>query len=173
MSRVSLPGLSLSAVVVVAALLALLVFETGDNTPGQYQSPPESNAIMRLSEARGAVEGRQVSSEVERRRASQRAAGRARAARAQGRSVRTGTRRVNRGNRRGAQRRGSGRSRSRRGASRRGGSGLGPGRSGTPVASPPAAIETGSGSETALVPTADPGNNGKGNSSGNARPNGN
>ena len=58
MSRVSLPGLSLSAVVVVAALLALLALESGGSAPGQYQSPPESDAIMRLSEARGAVKGR-------------------------------------------------------------------------------------------------------------------
>ena len=54
MSRVSLPGLFLSAVVVVAALLALLALEFDGNAPGQYQSPPESDAIMRQSEARGA-----------------------------------------------------------------------------------------------------------------------
>ena len=46
MSRVSLPGLSLSAAVVAAALLALLVLETGGDEPGQYRSLPESDAIM-------------------------------------------------------------------------------------------------------------------------------
>ena len=76
MSRVSLPGLFLSAVVVVAALLALLALEFDGSAPGQYQSPPESDAIMRLSEARGAVKGRSDSSAAQRRRALQRRAGR-------------------------------------------------------------------------------------------------
>src|SRR5215217_6316675 len=136
MSRVSLPGLALSAVVVVAALFALLALESGGSSPGQYQSPPESNAIMRLSEARGAVKGREVTSEAERRRAAQRAAAaartaraaarRARAARAGARNRGAGSRRVQR---RRAQRRSSARARTRRGATRRGGSGLGRGRS--------------------------------------------
>ena len=57
MSRVSLPGLALSAVVVVAALLALLALDSGGSEPGQYESPPETDAIMRLSEARGRGQG--------------------------------------------------------------------------------------------------------------------
>src|SRR6185503_17555482 len=103
MSRVSLPGLSLSAVVVVAALLALLALEFDGSAPGQYQSPPESDAIMRLSEARGAVKGRSDSSAAQRRRALQRRAGtrravalavrRARAARAGGGRRSAGARR--------------------------------------------------------------------------------
>jgi hypothetical protein len=89
MSRVSLPGLSLSAVVVVAALLALLALETGGREPGQYQPPPESDAIMRLGEARGAVKGREASSEADRRRADQRAASARRAALAAARRTRS------------------------------------------------------------------------------------
>ena len=149
MSRVSLPGLALSAVVVVAALLALLALDSGGSAPGQYESPPETDAIMRLSEARGAVKGRQATSEAERRRATQTAAGaqrrarnatrRARAARANGRNA-GAQRRVNRAGRRGASRRGSSQRGTRRGATRRGNSGRG--RSGlgnqTPVSSPPA-----------------------------------
>src|SRR6476620_4393348 len=110
MSRVSLPGLFLSAVVVVAALLALLALEFDGSAPGQYQSPPESDAIMRLSEARGAVKGRSDSSAAQRRSADRRAS---------------------------ARRRNS--ARTRRGSARRNGAGLGRGRSrgSTPVAAPP------------------------------------
>src|SRR5215210_7243245 len=113
MSRVSLPGLSLSAAVVVAALLALLALESSVSEPGQYQSPAGSDAIMRLSESSGRAEvkGRQASSLAERRRARLRAGRgggavprairRARAARATGRGRRTAGRgQASRGSRR-------------------------------------------------------------------------
>ena len=47
-NRVFLPGLSLSAAVVVAALIALFVIEGGDDSPTQYDSPSDGNAIVRL-----------------------------------------------------------------------------------------------------------------------------
>src|SRR4051794_37605319 len=48
MNRVSLPGLSLSAAVVVAALIALFVLESSDGSPAGYVPPPDGNAIVRL-----------------------------------------------------------------------------------------------------------------------------
>src|SRR5690348_531870 len=62
-NRVSLPGLSLSAAVVLAALVALLALESGDTSPGEYQSPPEGSAIVHLQPFdRNGVAGRHASS---------------------------------------------------------------------------------------------------------------
>src|SRR5829696_7104104 len=83
MSRVSLPGLSLSAAVVVAALLALLALESSVSEPGQYQSRAGGDAIMRLSEASGRAE-------VKGREATPRSERRAERRRAQRRSTRAG-----------------------------------------------------------------------------------
>src|SRR3954447_15163128 len=63
LNRVSLPGLSLSAAVVVAALIARAVLETSDDSPAGYSPPPDGNAIVRLSPGgQIGVAGRQASS---------------------------------------------------------------------------------------------------------------
>src|SRR3954454_16376205 len=54
MNRVSLPGLSLAAAVVAAALLALLAPQPGVVSPGRYRAPPDGNAIVRLQGGQGA-----------------------------------------------------------------------------------------------------------------------
>ena len=76
-------------------LLALVALETGGSTPGQYESQPGLTRSCTSARARGAIKGRQATSEAERRRA-QIAAGaqrrardavrRARSARANGRT---------------------------------------------------------------------------------------
>src|SRR4051812_20241415 len=131
-NRVSLPGLSLSAAVVLAALIALFVLESGDSSPGAYQAPPEGSAIVRLQPTgRNAVAGRHASSPGPKalRRAAALSSARARqavatarvAARHGGRAPRGGSRRDKRLRTHGA---------SRLSSSRRGSSGLGPGNRG-------------------------------------------
>src|SRR3954449_6462990 len=62
-NRVSLPGLSLSAAVVVAALIALFVLKGSDDSPAGYAPPPDGNAIVRLGPAGEiGVAGEQASS---------------------------------------------------------------------------------------------------------------
>jgi hypothetical protein len=53
MNKVSLPGLSLAAAVVVAAVLALLGWESTGAEPGRTLPPPEGSAVLRLQASSG------------------------------------------------------------------------------------------------------------------------
>jgi hypothetical protein len=159
-NRVSLPGLSLSAAVVVAALIALSVLETSDNSPSGYQPQPDGSAIVRLAPGLGGGVPSEQSSK-RRPKAAQRAAfaslefGRLAATQARA-SALARARHGGSAPRRSAARRHGAR---RRGSSRRGASGLGRSRrqgSSGGTTQPVTPTPAGDGTLTALVPTVPP-----------------